>query len=107
MVQFCDKCNNLFTYYNNDIGKLYLKCDICGNESKISKKCIYMSTSKSNQQDYEIKKNMIYDNTLARSLKIICVNPKCKKGEIIIFNYNPKKLNTGYMCTLCYTYWKN
>ena len=116
MVKFCPKCNNLFSHtVNEETSKLSYICMACGYTEAVVDLCIIINELNNKIQDYPLNPNLIYDNTLRRTKKIPCPNPDCtyKKQskedypEIINFQYNPTMLKTGYMCTICQTYWKN
>jgi DNA-directed RNA polymerase subunit M/transcription elongation factor TFIIS len=116
MVKFCDKCNNLYSHeIDQDTGKIRYVCAICGNKNDVIDTCIVINELHTNVQDYPVSRNMVYDKTYRRTNKIPCPNPDCQKensensenSEIIMFQYNPTSLKTGYMCTTCKTYWKN
>jgi len=116
MVKFCPLCNNLFSHkVNEETGKLSYVCLSCGNTENVIDHCIVINELNTKIQDYPLNPNMVYDNTLPRTKKIPCPNPDCTyvkesetdNPEIIIFQYNPTMLKTGYMCTICTTYWKN
>ncbi len=116
MAKFCPSCNNLFSYkIDDETSKLSYVCFSCGKTENIIDHCIVINELNNKVQDYPLNANMIYDNTLPRTLNIPCPNPDCdyKKNEqnnnpeIIIFQHNPTMLKTAYMCTICNTYWKN
>lgn len=115
MVKFCPMCSNIFNHkVDNKTGKLSYACTTCGNTEEVIDRCIIINELNTKIQDYPPNQNMIYDSTFPRTKKIPCPNPDCSyktesEGypEIIMFQYNPTMLKTGYMCTICSTYWKN
>jgi DNA-directed RNA polymerase subunit M/transcription elongation factor TFIIS len=115
MVKFCSKCNNLYSHEIQETGKLGYVCYTCGNKEAVVDKCLIINELHTNVQDYPLNPNMVYDKTYPRTKKIPCPNPDCEyvksdsddNPEIIIFQYNPTTLKTGYMCTTCFTHWKN
>jgi DNA-directed RNA polymerase subunit M/transcription elongation factor TFIIS len=122
MVKFCPKCDNLFSHkIDETTSKLSYICSACGNTEDVVDHCIIINELNTKVQDYPLNVNMIHDITLPRTKHVPCPNPDCsfkkkeedanagpaENPEIIIFQYNPKMLKTGYMCTSCKTYWKN
>jgi DNA-directed RNA polymerase subunit M/transcription elongation factor TFIIS len=114
MVKFCPQCNNLYGHaVDEQTLKLRYVCPSCGNTENVIDRCIVINELNTNTQDYQLNANMIYDLTYPRTKKIPCPNPDCpsvqlnENPEIIVFQYNPTMLKTGYMCTDCNTYWKN
>jgi DNA-directed RNA polymerase subunit M/transcription elongation factor TFIIS len=113
MVEFCPNCDNLFNHNLDEDGKLIYHCTLCGVKKNIIKHCIIINEMDTKVQDYPVSINMMYDNTIPRTLKIPCPNPDCgykgpsENPEIIVFQYNPTMLKSGYMCTHCKIWWKN
>lgn len=113
MVKFCEKCGNLYNHSIDESNQFIYKCITCGNIDNVIEHCIVVNELNQNAHDYPVNPNIIYDNTLPRTNKIICPNPDCpshslkQNPEVVIYQYNPDMLNVGYMCTLCRNYWKN
>ncbi len=116
MVKFCPQCNNLFNHkIDEDTAKLSYICQTCNHTEQVIDHCIIINELHTNVQDYPVNVNMIYDMTLPRTRQVVCPNPDCShkttdpntNPEIIMFQYNPKMLKTGYICVECKTYWKN
>jgi DNA-directed RNA polymerase subunit M/transcription elongation factor TFIIS len=115
MANFCEACGNMYIYQIDKNGVLSYFCRMCGNTQKIqsSGQCLVINELNGNAHDYPINLNMIYDNTLPRTKKIVCQNQQCpskntdKNPEMVIFQYNPDMLNVGYLCTVCRNYFKN
>jgi DNA-directed RNA polymerase subunit M/transcription elongation factor TFIIS len=105
MLSFCDLCGNLLHHKLKD-EKIMYSCDICGNSQDLTSNSIYSFKFTESDNDYLLNNNMIYDSCLPRTKKIQC--PTCEDfNELILFQYNPRILNIGYMCTVCLNYWKN
>lgn len=119
MVKFCDKCSNMMGHQMiDDSDDLNYVCNVCGNVQPMTDTCMVINHNSAIVQDYPLNSNMIYDMSLPRTKQIICPNKnasgddKCTyvgddNPEIIIFQYNPNMMRTGYMCTSCHCYWKN
>ena len=114
MVKFCEACGNLYNHIIDEEGDFSYHCQLCGNDSKVLEKCVFINELNRNSHDYQLNSNMIHDNTLPRTRKIKCPNDKCDSNteytgnpEIVIFQYNPEMLTVGYICTVCQNYWKN
>lgn len=124
-VKFCPLCSNIFGHkIDEETSRLVPVCQTCGyTESKVDH-CLVVNELTNRVQDYPLSHNTPYDCTMPRTRKIPCPNPECpyakkpKKEtkeasseidnpEVIIFQYNPTMLKSGYMCVECKTYWKN
>ena len=108
MVNFCVKCRNIYKHQLNDKTKrLEYICSNCNHVDPNVSEIIEISDMVGKTLDYNIDMNIIYDYTFPRTKKIACQNKDCTDGEIILFKYNPKMYNSAYLCSKCFTYWKN
>jgi len=112
MDQFCDMCNNLFGYNIVD-NKIKLECTSCHfTKDPVVSKCIKASGAFSNTSEVKLVSDMRYDNALAHTNAIKCINPECKSLEnpdltdIVYLDYNANKM-LAYICTVCHYSWKN
>lgn len=127
-VKFCPLCCNIFGHkIDDETLKLIPVCLTCGfTETKVDH-CLVVNELNNRVQDYPLSHNTPFDCTMPRTRKIPCPNPECPynkkksksetKGEstknifdnpeVVIFQYNPTMLKSGYMCIECKTYWKN
>lgn len=106
MAKFCELCGSVFGH-SIEKGVFSYICTQCGNTSVVEQKCITVNELTNNAHDFQLNKNMVYDNTLPRTRQINCPSCKTQPQEIVIFQYNPDMLNVGYMCVHCKNYWKN
>ncbi len=118
-MHFCSKCDNMYYIYipAEDPNKLVYYCRKCGNTDDMignQNISVYKTQVKSNEKafDHFINKYTKLDNTLPRTSKILCPNPKCEtntkneKREIISIRYDDINIKYAYICSTCDTVWK-
>jgi len=121
VINFCDKCDNLYDYVsytdeNDDSKKIIkLKCQACGNETNIKPNTqIYAKQYVSRIQDMQIDPDLQYDHTLTRTSLVPCQNSECPtyldngpQPEVVTYQYNSESGKLGYVCAICHRYWMN
>jgi hypothetical protein len=94
--------------------EMFYYCVQCNTTEKSSDSTVYhqnydnlLKYTNSNQL-----KNIIYDNTLSRTVKYICPNPKCTSNSLSppktesVFWRDQIDLSMILVCTQCATMWK-
>jgi len=104
-LNFCDVCGTLYNYINKN-NKLFLNCRNC--KQQVESKNYVVSVNNYNQTQRKINiepnMNMIYDNTLQRTKKVIC--PKCNENtEVCYYRPSFNDLTLAYICSVCQHFW--
>lgn len=111
MDKFCDNCDNIL-YPEEEDDKLILLCKHCGHKEENKQTLIVKKMYKNNVSASHFNlAYVIYDNTLRRTTKIKCPNPKCvshddkalQESVIMIDKSTKRKM---YVCVNCLTQWK-
>ena len=109
MSYFCPKCNNLL-YFKEEASDLYKYCTRCGYKIVSNDTVIDSTEYKKDAVTNTYNSNAVYDDRLARTTQIPCVNnncpnPKDKGNPEVVLIKNKGDLRSKYMCSVCKTEW--
>lgn len=112
-LHFCPDCQNILTFGQQD-QELLVRCRICGYEGPCNDTVLY---TKNYRQGGGINltlhnEDVIYDNTLPRTIHYNCPNDKCithtnqDKKEAVFVRDNNSNLQQAIVCVECHTRWR-
>ena len=109
-MNFCKQCNSLLQSKEIEDDLKYV-CSVCGEIEDCDDDIIDSTIYKEKEMDRgDNNKYIIYDNTLARTMKKKCPNEKCKsnfntdlRDVVMLTDKYTQKLY--YTCAICSTEW--
>ena len=112
-MKFCSECETMLNIKSID-NEMFYYCTQCGSKEKSTNPIVYtqnydnlLKYTNSNQL-----KNISHDNTLSRTVKYPCPNPKCIShtsedlDKESVFWRDQNDLSMILVCTKCATLWK-
>jgi len=110
-LNFCENCDTLLTLSEID-DVLKNICKQCGNVTDNNKDILYTQNYETKTTNLKSKNNHImYDTTLPRTNKIVCINKECishtetDKNEIALYTIKQNQ-ELKYICVNCNSEWK-
>lgn len=111
-IHFCPECQNLIAFGIKD-NELQIQCRTCGFETQYNETVLVTKTYRrdDNIRFGSIPAEIIYDNTLKRTIHYTCPNDNCEthkfpeQKEAVLYRESDINLKRITICAVCHTKW--
>lgn len=112
-LHFCPDCQNILTFAQQE-QELIVRCRTCGYEGPCQETVLYSKNYRhtASQSSVNTNPDIIYDNTLKRTIHYECPNGSCithsnaDKKEAVFTRDNQSNLQQAMVCVACQTKWR-